>query len=707
MNLNVKNFNFSVKNIPIPSQNAYKKRLLEMTESLLRRMRMKAYFYNKESSDQRSQPVSNFGFKSDYAPPKNEHLNAFEEDIYEMVRNIEFTKCHSPFLKSLNEEVNTIKRSPNLFISADKTSNIYEMKKEDYNKLLKENVTKGYKKTKDEVVNKINKKAKKIACSLNLDKKVQCYADRPAFLYIKDHKENFPAVVKCRLINPAKSEIGKISKIILDRVNSVVREKTKVLQWRNTHSVIEWFKGIKNKRQCKFLKFDIAEFYPSISKKVLKKSIKFAREFTEVSEEEEEIIIHAKEALLFSNDSAWVKKSKGAQNFDVTMGSYDGSETAEIIGLYILNKLSSIFGVQNIGLYRDDGLAVLENASGPEMERASKKLIKIFKDDEFTITADSNLKGTDFLDVYLDLKSGRYKPYHKPNDVPIYVHSESNHPPTITKRMPEMIEQRVSKISCDEKEFKKSKKYYENTLEKSGYKEKLSYVAPTKKNQKRKRKIIWFNPPYSKNVRTNVGKLFLSLVKKHFPPHHKLHKLFNRNNIKVSYSCMDSIEKVINSHNSAILRPKTAEDENTKKCNCREPQSCPLGGECLTSCIVYKATVTSGRTEKYYYGSVEKDFKKRWSNHKTSFRLPTYEHDTSLSTYIWSLKDQGKEYNIRWEIAKKSTPYRCGGRSCTLCTEEKLFILEGDKNKMINSKSELISKCRHKGKFLLSKFDHG
>ena len=63
-----------------------------------------------------------------------------------MVRNIEFTKCQSPFLKYLNKEVNSIKRSPNLFISADKTSNIYEMKEDDYKKILKENVTKGYKK---------------------------------------------------------------------------------------------------------------------------------------------------------------------------------------------------------------------------------------------------------------------------------------------------------------------------------------------------------------------------------------------------------------------------------------------------------------------------------------------------------------------------------------------------------------------------------
>ena len=176
------------------------------------------------------------------------------------------------------------------------------------------------------------------------------------------------------------------------------------------------------------------------------------------------------------------------------MGSYDGSETAEIIGLYILNKLSSIFGIKNIGLYRDDGLAVLNNASGPVMERVRKDLIKIFKDDGFSITADSNLKGTDFLDVYLDLRSGKYKPYHKPNDVPIYVHSESNHPPTIIKKMPEMIEQRVSKISCDEKEFKKAKKYYENALEKSGYKEKLSYVTPIKRLKNENGKLFGLAP---------------------------------------------------------------------------------------------------------------------------------------------------------------------------------------------------------------------
>ena len=96
------------------------------------------------------------------------------------------------FLKSLNKEVNSIKRSPNLFISADKTSNIYEMKEDDYKKLLKENVTKGYKKTKPSEVKDINRKAKEIACSLKLDNiKSSAMLIDPHFFILKIIKKIF------------------------------------------------------------------------------------------------------------------------------------------------------------------------------------------------------------------------------------------------------------------------------------------------------------------------------------------------------------------------------------------------------------------------------------------------------------------------------------------------------------------------------------
>ena len=93
--------------------------------------------------------------------------------------------------------------------------------------------------------------------------------------------------------------------------------------------------------------------------------------------------------------------------------------------------------------------------------------------------------------------------------------------------------------------FNESKEIYRKALEKSGYLQTLKY-HPSNENvsnskQKRKRNVIWFNPPFSANVKTKVGNYFLSLIKKHFPPRHKFSKLFNRNTIKVSYSCMSNI----------------------------------------------------------------------------------------------------------------------------------------------------------------------
>ena len=67
--------------------------------------------------------------------------------------------------------------------------------------------------------------------------------------------------------------------------------------------------------------------------------------------------------------------------------------------------------------------------------------------------------------------------------------------------------------------------------------------------KKRKRNIIWFDPPYSKSVKTNIGRIFIKLISKHFPPNHKFVKIFNKNTIKLSYSCMPNIRSKINGHN--------------------------------------------------------------------------------------------------------------------------------------------------------------
>ena len=74
-----------------------------------------------------------------------------------------------------------------------------------------------------------------------------------------------------------------------------------------------------------------------------------------------------------------------------------------------------------------------------------------------------------------------------------------------------------------------------------------------------------FNPPYSKNVQTNVAKTFLNLIKKKFPPNHNLHPIFNKNNMKVSYCCMPNMGSIIKNHNKKILNNNTTPKNG---CNC-------------------------------------------------------------------------------------------------------------------------------------------
>ena len=114
--------------------------------------------------------------------------------------------------------------------------------------------------------------------------------------------------------------------------------------------------------------------------------------------------MHARKSLLFDKTStAWVKKGNNNM-FDVTMGSFDGAEICELVGLYILNILSSKYHVNgSIGLYRDDGLAAFNNISGPQAEKIKKVITKCFKDQGLKITIKYNLKIANFLDVTFNL----------------------------------------------------------------------------------------------------------------------------------------------------------------------------------------------------------------------------------------------------------------------------------------------------------------
>ena len=99
--------------------------------------------------------------------------------------------------------------------------------------------------------------AKHISKKLELDNRIECLAKNTALISLKDHKPNFRSFLPCRLINPSKSNIGKISKSILDKVNQILRNKLQFNQWKNSENVIDRFKKIENKNNYVFIKFDI------------------------------------------------------------------------------------------------------------------------------------------------------------------------------------------------------------------------------------------------------------------------------------------------------------------------------------------------------------------------------------------------------------------------------------------------------------------
>lgn len=208
------------------------------------------------------------------------------------------------------------------------------MNPDSYGKLIKDNVTKTYRKASDNLVGKLDAQSARIAERLKLGDRVEKLAKKEEFIALKDHKPTFHDHPTCRLINPSKSEIGVVSKQILDEINTSIINSTKINQWKNTSGVLKWFKSLENKEEPSFICFHVCEFYPSITESLLSKALDFASTYRQITNQEREIILHSKRSVLFSDDCPWEKKSANNQ-FDVTMGSFDGAETSELVGCYL------------------------------------------------------------------------------------------------------------------------------------------------------------------------------------------------------------------------------------------------------------------------------------------------------------------------------------------------------------------------------------
>ena len=132
------------------------------------------------------------------------------------------------------------------------------------------------------------------------------------------------------------------------------------------------------------------------------------------------------------------------------------------------------------------------------------------------------------------------------------------------------------------------------------------------------------------------------------------------------------MQQITKAHNEKIINGKNIIDPNRKTCNCRQPTKCPLDGNCLSSCIIYKATVSSEKEQIAYIGLTSSTFKERYYRHNKSFNHEKYENETELSKYAWRLKKN--KFSITWKIISHAITKRRPSNQCNQCLEEKYEI---------------------------------
>ena len=200
--------------------------------------------------------------------------------------------------------------------------------------------------------------------------------------------------------------------------------------------------------------------------------------------------------------------------------------------------------------------------------------------------------------------------------------------------------------------------------------------------------------------------MFLELIDHHFDETHILRKYINRSTIKISYCTMNNVKDHISKHNAKASNDKKEndDDENDRKCNCTRKfkGNCPLQGHCLQKSVIYQAHVTTNDKTMTYTGMAKNSFKERFYKHNSTIQeRPSKENVTTLSDYVWKLKDRNTPFTIKWSIKTKAYAFSSGGKNCDLCITEKMTILLADPRYSLNQRNELLAKCPHKRRFCL------
>ena len=238
-----------------------------------------------------------------------------------------------------------------------------------------------------------------------------------------------------------------------------------------------------------------------------------------------------------------------------------------------------------------------------------------------------------------------------------------NHPRLILKQIPNAMNQRINRLSSCKKIFEESKRIYDEALKNSGFQGRLEYMNPVNSGsngrssssgiyalikvgninnnhsnrwgKNRNRSVIRFNLPFCKLTNINIGKYFLNLLDRHFNRDNPLRKIFNRNTIKISYSCINNMHSILNNHDRKLLdelnRNSGGQDEVS--CNCRRKGECLLGRGYNSKNIIYQVCISpmehNNNGERVYTGISTRN--QGLYNHRHSFSNLRLKNQTALS----------------------------------------------------------------------------
>ena len=250
-------------------------------------------------SQDKSQQKETYGFNSQRNPDPQPLVEPFVQALYDAIKKIKFKQRTNNFQKNLKENVmSKINQSKKLLVKGDKSNNFHETDVEQYDKAMKREIQKDHKKASNQDFQKVAKEDRKMAEKMDIADRVFQTPKVEAFATIKDHKPNYLNSLPARLINGTKQNLGRASKLIVEKIVTNVRNISKLNQWKNTPAILQWFTSIPDKASYSFIQWDIVDFYGSISEQLFTDAVNWASNIVQITQDQRELFFQVRKSFL-------------------------------------------------------------------------------------------------------------------------------------------------------------------------------------------------------------------------------------------------------------------------------------------------------------------------------------------------------------------------------------------------------------------------